>query len=217
MKNPTKNSAKYHQILDALQELLENSDIQYISVSDIAQKAGIGKGSIYYYFPSKDAIVDALIVRSYEKPIETAKNLSNRTDISPFTRMSMIFQACRSSSSEFLKHGRKTVSDDAAAENVYEKAYIHQKYLKHVISELKPVLAEIIQQGIDNGEIQFDYPAQLAEIALIVLTVKLDNTLTPAPAQDIEQTLRALVTLLEKGTDNPSGSLDFLTEFSDRI
>ena len=42
------DSRKYDIILDALQQLLEENNIQTISVSDIAQKAGIGKGSIYY-------------------------------------------------------------------------------------------------------------------------------------------------------------------------
>ena len=82
---------KYDIILDALQKLLEEKTIQNISVSEIAQKAGIGKGSIYYYFPSKDAILDALIERSYETPLLTAKNLAAQTDIPPFTRMAMLF------------------------------------------------------------------------------------------------------------------------------
>ena len=73
-----KDCTKYNKILDALQELLDNKDIHSISVSEIAQKAGIGKGSIYYYFPSKDAILDALVERNYEKPLETAKELAKR-------------------------------------------------------------------------------------------------------------------------------------------
>ena len=66
------NPVKYHKILDALQTLLENQELQNISVSEIAQTAGIGKGSIYYYFPSKDAILQALVERNYEKPLQTA-------------------------------------------------------------------------------------------------------------------------------------------------
>ena len=58
-----RNSTKYDKILDALQSLLEHKTLQNISVSEIAQTAGIGKGSIYYYFPSKDAILDALVKR----------------------------------------------------------------------------------------------------------------------------------------------------------
>ena len=55
------NQVKYDRILDALQELLENQKMQTISVSEIAQTAGSGKGSIYYYFRSKDALLEALV------------------------------------------------------------------------------------------------------------------------------------------------------------
>lgn len=200
------NHTKYDKILDALQELLGSKNLQTISVSEIAQTAGIGKGSIYYYFPSKDAIFEALVERNYEKPLETAKELANQTNISPFTRMAMIFQACRSSSSAFLVQRPETTQM-----NAQERALLHQKYMNHLISELKPTLTEIIEQGINSGEIHFDRPAALAEIALIVLTVKLDNTLVPSSMEEVEETLLGLISLLEKGTGNPVGSLNFLT------
>lgn len=207
-----KNQTKYNQILDALQELMESRDIRSISVSEIAQKAGIGKGSVYYYFPSKNAVLDALVERNYEKPLQTAKNLAKQTDVSPFTRMAMLFQACRNSSSEFLRFGNSAAArTDAAAEESYETAFIHQKYLRHLITELKPALAEIIRQGIGCGVIKFDDPDALAEIVLIVLSVKMANILIPATSQEIDATIRGLISLLEKGTDNPPGSLDFLT------
>lgn len=198
------NQQKYERILDALQELLENHKLQSISVSEIAETAGIGKGSIYYYFPSKDAILEALVERSYEKPLQTAKALAGRTEISPFIRMAMIFEACRNSSSEFIK------SENNKNSGTQEKAFLHQKYINHIITELKPVLAEIIRQGIKAGQICFSDPDALAEIVLIVLTVKMDNTLVPSSKEDIENTISALVSLLEKGTDNPPGSLNFL-------
>ena len=71
-------SDKYNRILDALQKLLENQNIQKISVSDIAQTAGIAKGSIYYYFPSKDAIVEALVERATPLPLRQPNSLQNR-------------------------------------------------------------------------------------------------------------------------------------------
>lgn len=132
-----------------------------IHIAEIARQAGMGKGSIYYYFPSKDAIVDALVERSYQKPLE--------------------------------------------------KAYFHQKFQRHLIEQLKPVLTEIISQGIECGQICFDYPEEFAEIVLIVLSVKIDNTLIPSSREQIENTIRGLISLLEKGTGNPVGSLNFLT------
>ena len=199
-------SDKYNRILDAFQKLLESQNIQKISVSDIAQAAGIAKGSIYYYFPSKDAIVEALVERSYAASIETAKQLAKQENIPPFTRMALIFQACRNSSSEFLKQNKATTNS-----SVQEQTLLHHKYLRYIITELKPVLAEIIRQGIEGGEISFEHPDSLAEIVLLVLTVKIDNTLIPSTKEEIEQIILDLIVLLEKGTDNPKGSLNFLT------
>ena len=117
------NSEKYEKILEALRTLLETKKISQISVSEIAQTAGIGKGSIYYYFSSKEAIFDALMAKSYEEPLATAKELAKRTDISPFVRMAMIFQACRNSSAAFLK-----IQSDAG-NGVQENAFLHNKYI----------------------------------------------------------------------------------------
>ena len=197
--------SKYDQILDSLQTLLENQNMQSITVSQIAQAAGIGKGSIYYYFSSKEAILEALIERNYKKPLETAKDLATRTDIPPFTRMAMILQACKNSSVEYMRQ-------DASPSfiSAQEKSYLHQKYVSYLIGELKPELTAIIEQGIEIGEIHFAYPSALAEIELIVLTVKLGNSLLPSTQENIENTMRALISLLEKGTENPQGSLNFL-------
>ena len=196
---------KSERIIDALQQLLEEKDINHISVSDIAAKAGIGKGSIYYYFPSKDAIMDALIKRSYEQPLQTAKTLSTQTGISSITRMAMLFQACRNSSAAFLKQNQATFA------RVKDLTFPHQTYLNYLISELKPALTEILSQRIDCGEIHFDHPAALAEIALIVISVKLDNFLVPSSPEEIEDTLKGLISLLEKGTGLPTGALQYLT------
>lgn len=200
------NTQKYDQILDALQQLLADKNIQNISVSDIAAQAGIGKGSIYYYFPSKEAILDALIRRNYEAPLQTAKNLADQTDIPPFTRMAMLFQACRSSAAAFLKQGE----EKNRAISLQESAYLHQKYLNYLISELKPNLGKIISQGIEAGEIRFDYPEALAEIVLIVLGVKLNNTFLSTTPEDCEYTIRGLISLLEQGTGVAEGTLNYL-------
>ena len=200
------NSTKYDKILDALQTLLENKDMKTISVSEIAQEAGIGKGSIYYYFPSKEAIWEALVARNYEKPLETAKNLAQQTDISPFTRMAMIFQACRSSSSVFQKQ-RQSVMHSSDQ----DQAFLHQKYISHLISELKPEVTAIIEQAVQEGSTNCLSPSALAEIVLIVLTVKLDNTLVPSSEDEIEQAIQELIHLLEKGSGTPEGALNYLT------
>ncbi len=206
-----KEISKYDKILDAFQELSNGRDIQNISVSDIAEKAGISKGSIYYYFPSKDAIISALVERNYENALETIKILAKQIHIPLFTRMALMFQTCRNVSFKHLKTPEKENDTEITQKSVQEQAYIHQKYIKHLITELNPYLTEMLEQGIAAGELSFAYPKQLAEIVLIILTVKLDNTITPSTPEEIEQTILAFIALLEKGTDTPVGALNYLT------
>ena len=70
------NHNKKDMILDAMQELMGSANVQAISVSDIAQKAGIGKGSIYYYFSSKNDIIDAVIERNYSRVLDEGRELA---------------------------------------------------------------------------------------------------------------------------------------------
>lgn len=197
-------NTKRDLILDALEELLKSNTLNNINVSDIAKTAGIGKGSIYYYFESKNEILDSLVERNYKNSIDTARNLASNKDIAPFTRMAMIFQACRNTTKELMSQSA------IQTESTPEKAFLHQKYMSYLIKELTPVLSTIISQGIASGDINFDKPEALAEIVLIVLTVKLDNTIVESSVDDITTTIQALIELLEKGTDNPIGSLNFL-------
>lgn len=197
---------KRNLILDSLETLLEEKKLQNISVSDIARKANISKGSIYYYYPSKDAILNALIERSYKIPLETAKQLASQPEIPIFTRIAMLFQSCRSVSATFIRENR---SQEVAS--IQEKAYIHQKYTNYMIKQLNPELTAMIRQGIELGEIHFDNPEALAEIVLIVLVIKLDNTLIPSSEKEIENTLTGLISLLEKGAGIPAGALQYLS------
>ncbi len=205
---------KRNLILDALQSLLEEKRLQNISVSEIARKAGMGKGSIYYYYPSKDAILDALITRSYKIPSETAKRLAMQTDVPPFTRLAMVFQACQSVSATFIRKSRildPPFSGTCKKSPEDETVFLHQKYANYMITELHPALTAIIRQGIERGEIHFDNPEALSEIVLIVLIIKLDNTIIPSSAEDIENTVKGLISLLEKGAGIPAGTLQYLS------
>ena len=197
------NQNKHDRILDALQTLLRTRSLQTISVSEIAQAAEIGKGSIYYYFPSKDSIFEALIERSYEEPLNTAKELANQDRHFPFYPHGNDLSGLPQLFQRISAFGKQRLAGRPG------KAFLHQRYISHIVSELKPVLAEIIRQGIRQGDIHFDRPEALAEIVLIVLTIKLDNSIVEASMEEVKDTIAGLITLLEKGTENPPGSLNF--------
>jgi len=199
------NQSKRDQIIDAFYTLMINEDISHISVSQIAKQAGISKGSIYYYFSSKDEILDALIKRTYSGALELAKEMLHRTDLSIFERLTIIASECISATKNFLKRS-EVIRNKPNTDGIYDSAYFHQQFMKHSIIDFKDVYTELIQQEIDKGNLPFDSGAEIAEIILIVLAVKIDNTLSPSSDEDNAKTMQALVTLLEKGTGYEKGA-----------
>ena len=71
-------------ILDSLEDLLTEEKGASCSVREIAQKAGIAKGGIYYYFQSKEEIFDALVERTIIVLFYNAKNFLTNHKIMPY-------------------------------------------------------------------------------------------------------------------------------------
>ena len=199
------NHNKREQILDAMQELMGSSNAQAISVSDIAQKAGIGKGSIYYYFSSKNDIIDAVIERSYSRVLDAGKELAASSHMDAFKKMELIYHACLDSSTELRRQEAIGTFNEQQ-----ESAFIHQKFARIIITRLKPILTDIIRQGMEEGTIHCEYPEETAQIVLTVLTITLDNNLIPADQDQIGRILTAFTQMQEKSMGMPADTLQFL-------
>ncbi|SCH78243.1 Uncharacterized HTH-type transcriptional regulator yvdT [uncultured Clostridium sp.] len=199
------NHNKREQILDAMQELMGSSNAQAISVSDIAQKAGIGKGSIYYYFSSKNDIIDAVIERSYSRVLDAGKELAASSHMDAFKKMELIYHACLDSSTELRRQEAIGTFNEQQ-----ESAFIHQKFARIIITRLKPILTDIIRQGMEEGTIHCEYPEETAQIVLTVLTITLDNNLIPADQNQIGRILTAFTQMQEKSMDIPAHTLEFV-------
>ena len=194
------NHNKKDMILDAMQELMGSANVQAISVSDIAQKAGIGKGSIYYYFSSKNDIIDAVIERNYSRVLDEGRELAASSHLDAFKKLEIIYHACLDSSMELRRREEMRTFNQQR-----ESAFIHQKFSRIIITKLKPILADIIRQGVrGEGSIQCSFPEiKTAQIVLTVLTITLDNHLIPSDDVEIARILSAFTEMQEKGMGIP--------------
>src|SRR5664279_6562966 len=57
---------RHHAILDAAERLLLRSPGRIASMSEVAQEAGLAKGTVYLYFPSKEELLLALHERNID-------------------------------------------------------------------------------------------------------------------------------------------------------
>jgi AcrR family transcriptional regulator len=91
-------------ILEAAAQILANRGEEGLTTNHIAERAGFSIGTLYQYFPNRDAILDALIEREREsskKRIEIALARVERGDIAATVR-----EIVRILINSFARHGR---------------------------------------------------------------------------------------------------------------
>ncbi|SDH68073.1 TetR/AcrR family transcriptional regulator [Agrococcus jejuensis] len=64
MARPNRSREK---VLDAAAALAAEHGVTATTVDDIAERAGVAKGSVYYSFPSKDAVFEAVLADAVER------------------------------------------------------------------------------------------------------------------------------------------------------
>ena len=75
------------QILDAARKIIAEKGSAAVTITEIAEVAGVTPGSMYQYFPTKAAIVDALGTRYLD---EFSQRLEAQMDAAPQTAEEMI-------------------------------------------------------------------------------------------------------------------------------
>lgn len=199
---------KRKQIFDALEELMSDVPFKEISVDLIAQKANIGKGSIYYYFESKDEILESLIERSYRRAIrEYLDNIRHEQ-----TALGRIKQLFKSVIKKDFDDSRKNL---IITLHLNDDVVLHNKLKAFAVQELSPILTVLLEQGVQDGSIELDYPKESAEIIVSVLTVFLDNTSSPQDISSIKKKLKIFANVLETCLKTQKGSFDFLFDTID--
>jgi AcrR family transcriptional regulator len=191
---------KKEVILNAMHELFKEGKGGTASVSDIAKKAGIAKGGMYYYFRSKEEVLDALVERVYEGIIQACATLIEQSDGNAIDKFSLLFKSYYSSYTD-------PSLDDCM--HMPQNAAIHQKSLAKILSSLSQVVSRIIAQGVEEGTFACEYPQEYSEIMLSAFTFLLDPGIFQWTDEQRIMKMKALADFLEKGLSAKKGSFSF--------
>ncbi len=164
---------KKEEILAAATELFSTTPYHRVAMDDIAQRAGVAKGTLYYHFKSKEALYASLLHRGLDNMIRRLKEGFVREDplenLLFFTReLSSYFHEKR----EFflVLHQEETSLFSMKLKNCYEK-----------ICSVREILGSLIKEGIEKGCIRDDIDTEIL-IEIIMGMIKepiIKNNATP--------------------------------------
>ncbi|MFC7063894.1 TetR/AcrR family transcriptional regulator [Halobacillus seohaensis] len=154
------------KIIDASLECFAYSGYQNTSLSDIADKVGIKKPSLYNHFPSKEAIFLRVLDEVARKELTHLEGFTKYTEDRSIKEqlqevfISYVDHLSYSTEGSFFKRFTFFPPDKFASE--IQKVFL--KTEEEVIRTIGPVF----QKGIENGEIQ---PFQLSELTSTFYTI----------------------------------------------
>ncbi len=134
------------QILDAARKLFVERGFLAARVEDIAREAGLSKGAVYFYFPSKKAIFEALAAQEYSRTItylldaEAAPIPASQKLFIMARQYLAYFSGLEDPPRFFLLMTEMSIRDEAIRQRVHA---IHERYVQG--------LATIIAQGTEEG------------------------------------------------------------------
>ena len=152
-------------ILDTAFRLFMEKGYERTSIQDIIDHlVGLSKGAIYHHFKSKEDILAAVVDRMTAESNHMLEEIRERTDLTGKEKLKTIFKESIS----------RPVMDEMfmIVPNLHDNPRLLHSIFREAVELVAPqYILPIIRQGISDGSIQTDYPAELAE--LIILTANI--------------------------------------------
>ena len=174
----THRAAVRDAVLDASAAIVANRGLAAVTMSEIAERAGIGRATLYRYYPDVDTVLHAWHERQVGSHVRQLEEIRGRRG-TPIDRLEAVLETFA-----FIAHAHHA-SELAAL--------LHQgAHVAHAQRQLRGVVRDLIADGIASGDVRDDVsPDELATFCL--------HALTAASALPSEAAVRRLVTITLDG------------------
>ncbi len=179
-----KGEKRKQELLQIAYRLFLSKGYEETSIDEIIAEAQIAKGTFYYHFKSKEALLEALINKMITEKAEQAKKILSAPMSAPEKTVAII-TTLRPEQPEM---------DIQNALHKKENTIIHEKINQRVINEAVPILCEVVSEGIAQGILKCDNIKERVRMTLIISSTVFDHgNFTPADIDVFIDTVEKLL------------------------
>lgn len=195
-----KGEKRKQELLKIAYEMFLIRGYENTSVDEIIAKAQIAKGTYYYYFPSKEQMLEDVIGMMIENEVEAAKQIMG-ADIPVPQKIAGIFSSMKPATEE------KPISDALLHP---ENVLMHDKTRKKLIEVITPLLSEAVEEGVREGIFSCDNIPERVRMLLVISNDTFNER------SFTERDISVFIDLTEKILGAESGTMSFVYDLIDR-
>ncbi len=158
-------------IVDAARKLLTDKDFDEVSMNKIAREVGLAKSTLYLYFKNKESLYFAVCLRGIQIWMEMIKEGIEKGD-SSLEKFVLYLNASREFSNEYpdyfrLLYSPTSIKQEFDVDKMNSSAEFRE--VRGLFKEIMSIGIDLIQNGVDEGEIRSDVDPTEAIILLSVI------------------------------------------------
>ena len=200
VKNPETRKA---EIIKTARQLFQTRDYDKTTMQDVMVELGIAKGTIYYYFKSKEDLLDAVIDQMADEAVDRMQQVVDHASGNALERFQQLIAA-----------GNIAEENPEIMEQLHNprNAGMHAAMMAVAIKRTAPFYAQIIQEGCGEGLFQVDNPLEASEFILTSVQFLMDTGIYLWTEEDLMRRAMALPSLIESILKAKPGSFPFLLQ-----
>lgn len=204
-RTPQDPKIRIDEILDTAEPLFSANGYRKTTIHDITKRMGVAKGMVYYYFKSKEEILEAVINRQISVMLADIKQMAYSDEFTPPRKIELllttIFRAAQYRDGLLLD----LLRDE-------KNIHIRNKITRQCTLILKPFLLYIIKEGTQKGHFHVSHPDIAINFLISILLCIPDALYEKIPNEIMVYYLKTAESLIENVLAMPEKTLHLSLE-----
>lgn len=192
------------KILSKAEELFCLKGYEKTTIENILESCEIGKGTFYYYFKSKESLMNEVIENFIGSFTDDAKKIVNDKNLSALEKFKQLILGQTNS----MDNKEWMLNELHKPEN----SKMHQKSITETILHLTPLLTAIVEQGISEKTFNSKFPKETVEILLFANQYIFDTGIIVFNVEEYLIKAQAFVYSMELLLGVKSGTFNYILE-----
>lgn len=171
------------EILEAARDVFAHDGFEKASIDQIAERVGIGKGTVYLHFANKEAILCAVMRQGTKDVVERCRTQveAQPTTVGKLKAIVRVLVDHRYASERLLR-----------AISAELPTFLAQKEKAAAISELSDLIAGLVKQGQEEGVLNRKVDTRMGALAMLALVFVCPTHIEPLPKQQLLECISTL-------------------------
>mgnify|MGYP001399058614 CR=1 FL=1 len=144
------------ELIDTAERLFLEMGYEHTAISDIVKELNIAQGTLYYYFRSKEDILEAVVEKSIVVLEQKVTEIVTDDGLDEPIRLNAAINAILgfiSQRNDFIDFIHQDIN-----------AVMHAKLEKATVERIVPILSRLVVQGDANGRMHVENPRETIEL-----------------------------------------------------